>query len=81
MAAAGGEASELKRPLNAYMLFSSDQRAAIKAANPTAGLGEVAKMIGDKWKTLSEDEKAPYTRQAEALKAEYVAAKEKLLAA
>ena len=38
-------------------------------------------MIGDKWKTLSEDEKAPYTRQAEALKAEYVAAKEKLLAA
>ncbi len=33
---------------------------AIKATNPTATLGEVAKLLSQQWKTLTDEEKKPY---------------------
>jgi len=53
-----------KRPLSAYMFFSQDWRERIKTENPDAGFGEVGKLLGAKWKELSEVEKKPYTDQA-----------------
>ena len=46
-----------KRALSAYMFFSQDWRERIKAENPTAGFGEVGKLLGAKWKELDDEEK------------------------
>jgi len=46
-----------KRALSAYMFFSQDWRERIKAENPDAGFGEVGKLLGAKWKEMSDEEK------------------------
>eukprot|EP00960_Hanusia_phi_P028478 747424-Hanusia_phi.AAC.4 len=49
--------SKPKKPLSAYMLFSNHMRPDVKKANPSASFGEIAKLIGAKWRDLSENEK------------------------
>jgi len=39
------------------MFFSQDWRERIKAENPDAGFGEVGKLLGAKWKEMSDEEK------------------------
>ena len=46
--------------LSGYIVFSGEQRAAVKAANPNASPTDIMKMLGAKWKGLSEAEKAEY---------------------
>ena len=60
-----------KQPQSAFLLFSGEKRAAIKDANPEAGLGDVAKLIGKAWGEVSEEDKAPYNEQAAKLKEKY----------
>ncbi|EFP78745.1 Non-histone chromosomal protein 6 [Puccinia graminis f. sp. tritici] len=67
-----------KRPLSAYMYFSQDWRERIKTENPDVSFGEIGRLLGLKWKGLSEEEKKPYEDMAsrdkkrhEAEKAEY----------
>ncbi|KAI8449560.1 high mobility group box domain-containing protein [Phakopsora pachyrhizi] len=67
-----------KRPLSAYMYFSQDWRERIKAENPEVSFGEIGRLLGQKWKSLSDEEKKPYEDMAgrdkkrhEAEKAEY----------
>jgi len=44
---------EPKRPLSAYMIFSNNVRPTVKAANPTAAFGEIAKIIGAQWREMT----------------------------
>lgn len=46
-----------KRALSAYMFFSQDWRERVKAENPDAGFGEIGKLLGARWKELSDEEK------------------------
>ncbi|CAO3672075.1 unnamed protein product [Rhizopus stolonifer] len=46
-----------KRGLSAYMFFSQDNRAVVKEENPKATFGEIGKLLGEKWKNLTDDEK------------------------
>ncbi|KIN93056.1 hypothetical protein M404DRAFT_36434 [Pisolithus tinctorius Marx 270] len=46
------------------MFFSQDWRERIKTENPDAGFGEVGKLLGAKWKELSDDERKPYVEMA-----------------
>lgn len=39
------------------MFFSQDWRERVKAENPDAGFGEIGKLLGARWKELSEEEK------------------------
>lgn len=59
-----------KRTASAYILWSKDNRARVKAENPGLSFGQVAKQLGAEWKALSEAEKAPYVAQAQALKSQ-----------
>lgn len=38
----------------------------MKKENPEAKIGDVAKIIGAKWKELSDKDKEPYVKKAEA---------------
>ena len=60
-----------KRGLSAYMYYTADVRAKFKEENPDAKLGDLAKLMGAKWKTLSAEDKAPYEEKAKEDKARY----------
>ena len=50
---------------NAYTIFSSSHRKKIKQLYPEKNFGEISKMVGSKWKQLSDEEKQVYKIQAE----------------
>ncbi|KAK4686315.1 hypothetical protein P7C73_g3814, partial [Tremellales sp. Uapishka_1] len=46
-----------KRALSAYMFFVQDWRERIKSENSEASFGELGKLLGAKWKDMSDSEK------------------------
>ncbi|KAJ2890581.1 Non-histone chromosomal protein 6 [Coemansia aciculifera] len=57
------------------MFFSKDQRKTVQDENPDITFGQIGKILGDKWKSLSDAAKAPYNAQSEQDKARYAAEK------
>ncbi|KAL4426532.1 hypothetical protein ABPG77_008390 [Micractinium sp. CCAP 211/92] len=60
-----------KRATTAYFYYQQDHRQRVKEANPGAGIGDIAKLLGAEWKALTAEEKAPYEERARADKARY----------
>ncbi|KAF3341307.1 DNA-binding protein MNB1B-like protein [Carex littledalei] len=61
-----------KRPPSAFFVFMEDFRKSFKEKNPNnKSVSVVGKAGGEKWKTLSEAEKAPCVAKANKLKSEY----------
>ncbi|KKK18868.1 hypothetical protein P175DRAFT_0508373 [Aspergillus ochraceoroseus IBT 24754] len=60
-----------KRGLSAYMFFANDNRDKVREENPGISFGQVGKMLGEKWKALSETERKPYEDKAAADKKRY----------
>jgi predicted dinucleotide-binding enzyme len=65
-------------------LFAGDERAKVKAANPSASIGDIGKELGARWAKLGGGAKAGYEKKAAVLKvkqqaemAKYKAAKAK----
>ena len=56
VAKAAGDAP--KRALSPYILFCTENRALVKAANPAATFGELGKLLGAKWGALDEKGRA-----------------------
>ncbi|XP_076950553.1 high mobility group B protein 7-like [Bidens hawaiensis] len=64
--------SKPKKPPTAFFLFMEDFRKSFKEANPdNKKVAVVAKEGGEKWKSMSEEEKKDYTERAAKLKEEY----------
>eukprot|EP00878_Enallax_costatus_P023141 GHUV01024603.1.p1 GENE.GHUV01024603.1~~GHUV01024603.1.p1 ORF type:complete len:609 (+),score=227.34 GHUV01024603.1:931-2757(+) len=63
-----------KKALSAFMFFSNANRERIKTNNPGVAFGQVGKLLGEEWKTLSAEDKAPYEAQAAKDKERYAAA-------
>ncbi|KAF1982293.1 Non-histone chromosomal protein 6 [Aulographum hederae CBS 113979] len=60
-----------KRGLSAYMFFANDQRDKVREDHPGIKFGEVGKMLGEKWKELTDKDKEPYEAKAKADKKRY----------
>ncbi|PWZ14889.1 hypothetical protein Zm00014a_018650 [Zea mays] len=61
-----------KRPPSAFFVFMEEFRKDYKEKHPNVKqVSLIGKAGGDKWKSLSDAEKAPYVSKAEKLKAEY----------
>ncbi|CAI7677147.1 Non-histone chromosomal protein 6 [Penicillium manginii] len=60
-----------KRGLSAYMFFANDNRDKVREENPGITFGQVGKMLGDKWKALTETERKPYDAKAATDKKRY----------
>ncbi|GES79041.1 non-histone chromosomal protein 6 [Rhizophagus clarus] len=65
------DSSDPKRNLTAYMFFSKEYREKVKQENPKASFGEIGKLLGKKWKDMSDKEKVPYVNKAEEDKKRY----------
>ncbi|TKA76653.1 Non-histone chromosomal protein 6 [Cryomyces minteri] len=60
-----------KRGLSAYMFFANEQRDKVRDDNPGIKFGEVGKVLGERWKALSEKQRVPYETKAAADKKRY----------
>jgi len=60
-----------KRGLSAYMFFANDQREKVREDNPGIKFGDVGKILGEKWKELTDKDKTPYEAKAKADKERY----------
>ncbi|OQV18705.1 putative transcription factor SOX-14 [Hypsibius exemplaris] len=58
----------VKRPMNAFMVWSQIERRKITGEHPEMHNAEISKSLGARWKTLTEQQKQPYIGEAERLR-------------
>uniref|UniRef100_A0A6P4FXM3 Transcription factor SOX-14 n=1 Tax=Drosophila rhopaloa TaxID=1041015 RepID=A0A6P4FXM3_DRORH len=58
----------IKRPMNAFMVWSQMERKKICERTPDLHNAEISKELGRRWQSLSKDDKQPYIIEAEKLR-------------
>ncbi|KAF5902943.1 F-box/LRR-repeat protein 3-like, partial [Clarias magur] len=61
----------IKRPMNAYIIWSRTHRRILSRANPSASTSEISEKLGIEWRKLTEEQKMPYYAESWRLKWEH----------
>jgi hypothetical protein len=56
--------SDAPKKISAYQVFCTEKRDSIIRKNPGVSFGEISKLLGAEWKSLSEEEKKIYAEKA-----------------
>merc|ERR1712057_159104 len=60
-----------KRAMVAFMFFSIEQRPSVQKKNPSLGIADISKVLGQQWRGMSASQKAPYEDKAARKKKRY----------
>ncbi|KAG8442326.1 hypothetical protein GDO86_011212 [Hymenochirus boettgeri] len=63
----------IKRPMNAFMVWSQIERRKIMEQSPDMHNAEISKRLGKRWKQLKDSDKIPFIREAERLRLKHMA--------
>ncbi len=61
-----------KRAMSAYLYYCDEFRQMVRSENPSKSIAEVAKILGEMWRALPEDQKTPYREKAAKDRARYM---------
>ena len=59
------------KPRSSYLLWTESVRKTLKEANPTLDMPGMSKKMGEMWKAMTDEQKAPFVEAAENDKARY----------
>ncbi|KAA0150871.1 hypothetical protein FNF29_04985 [Cafeteria roenbergensis] len=62
-----------KRPASAFFLFCGERRAALKSENPDAPVTDIARLLGQEWRALTEAQRRPFEEQAKSARERFAA--------
>ena len=57
----------VKRPMNAFMVWAKEERARLSAERSHKHNADLSRLLGQRWRAMSETEKEPYRQQAQVL--------------
>ncbi|XP_049873975.1 transcription factor SOX-8-like [Pectinophora gossypiella] len=63
--------AHVKRPMNAFMVFAQAMRRRLSEQRPSLHNAELSKSLGSMWKSLSEEEKLPFVKEADKLRTQH----------
>ncbi|XP_078661263.1 uncharacterized protein LOC144905461 [Branchiostoma floridae x Branchiostoma belcheri] len=58
-----GEVEEVRRPQNGFIRFSVRYRRLVQNQHPNMDNREISRILGSKWRKMSEEEKRPFTQE------------------
>ena len=61
-----------KRPISAYLFYNQERREKLKKEKPNLDNKELIKAMSEEWNKLTDEEKKPYVKKAEADKKRYI---------
>ncbi|GMJ15048.1 3xHigh Mobility Group-box1 [Hibiscus trionum] len=61
-----------KQPMSAFFLFSNERRTALLAEDKSKSVLDVAKIAGEEWKNMTEEQRRPYDEMAKKNKEKYM---------
>ncbi|KAL6424834.1 hypothetical protein ACFW04_010035 [Cataglyphis niger] len=67
----GPQQSHIKRPMNPFMVWSSERRKEIAKENPRMHNSDISKQLGEEWKNLSQETKQIFIDKSHQLREEH----------